>query len=364
MLNHTILDRYIGKQILLSWFAVFIVLILITTGTTSDYLLSRAAEGSLPTNVIFTLLSNTMVRLSVQLVPVSLFIGALFAFGRLYKDSEMVSMFACGVTYKDLYRPLFIIVVPLAIMSSLANFFLVPGLKHEYYELMNAVKDKVDVNGIVAGRFTASKGENPSVFFMEKRDEQGKMHHVFLHQPDKSHRNSVETSLKASYYLDDSGRRFMLFEDGIRYEGKPGDADYRSISYKKHGVYLEGSETANRRIKRNEIPTSELWGSKNPSYIAELHWRFSIPMVLFVLSFLAVPFSHTSPRKGRFSKMGPAILIYILYSNLLIVGSSWLEKGTIPGWLGLWWVHSIFILLGLVLLMKHTRFDKRVMQRS
>ena len=364
MLNHTILDRYIGKQILLSWIAVFIVLILIITGTTSDYLFSRAADGSLPTNVIFTLLSNTMVRLSVQLVPVSLFIGALFAFGRLYKDSEMVSMFACGVTYKELYRPLFIIVVPLAIMASLANFFLVPGLKHEYYELENAVKDKVDVSGIVAGRFTASKGENPSVFFMEKKDDQGKMHHVFLHQPNKTDRNSVETSLKASYYLDDNGRRFMLFEDGIRYEGKPGDADYRSISYKKHGVYLEGSETARTRIKRNEIPTSELWGSNNPSYIAELHWRFSIPMVLLVLSFLAVPFSHTSPRKGRFTKMGPAILIYILYSNLLIVGSSWLEKGSTPSWLGLWWVHGIFILLGLVLLMKRTRFNQRVMKRS
>ncbi|MCK5336676.1 MAG: LPS export ABC transporter permease LptF [Gammaproteobacteria bacterium] len=360
MLKQTIIDRYIGKEILLSWIAVFIVLTLIISGSTLGNLLSKASEGDLPNNVIFTLLSNAVVRHSITLFPVSLFIGALFAFGRLYKDSEMVSMFACGVTIKSLYRPLIIIAIPMSLVAVLANLFLVPGLTHEYYELGDAVRKRVDVTGIVAGRFTASKGANPNVFFMERRDEQGKMHNTFLYQYDNTGRNSIETAASARHIEDKEGHRFMVFNNGLRYEGKPGDADYRSIEYKKHGVYIEDTETTKGWISRKELPTSDLWLSDKIAYKTELQWRFAVPIVILVLAFIAVPFSYTTPRKGRFTKMGPAIILYIAYSNLLIVASSWMEKGKSPEWIGLWWVHLLFILFGLIILMKQNRWHKRI----
>ncbi|MDH5393423.1 MAG: LPS export ABC transporter permease LptF [Gammaproteobacteria bacterium] len=364
MLKQTIIDRYIGKEILFSWFAVFIVLTLIISGSTLGNLFSQAADGSLPNNVVFTLLFNATLRFSVQLLPISLFIGALFAFGRLYKDSEMVSMFACGITYKALYRPLFLIAVPMALLSAIANFMMVPALKHEYYELEATVEDSVDITGVTAGRFTASKGAYPSIFFIERKDKHGKMRHTFLYQSDKSNRSSIETSSTASYYLDDKGRRFMLFENGLRYEGKPGEGDYQAIEYKKHGVYVEDNQSVRVRTKRDEIPSSVLWASDKLTHKAELQWRLAIPVVIIVLAFMAVPFSHTSPRKGRFTKIGPAIIVYIIYSNLLIAALSWMEKGKTPVWLGLWWVHFIFILLGLLLLMKQTRFHKRLLGAS
>lgn len=360
MLKQTIIDRYIGKEILISWLAVFIVLTLIISGSTLGSLLSKAAEGDLPKNVVFTLLFNAMVRHSINLFPISMLIGALFAFGRLYKDSEMVSMFACGVTIQSLYRPMVYLAAPLAVVALLANFFLVPGLAHEYYALGDAVRKQVDVTGITAGRFTASKSANPSIFFMENRDEQRIMHNTFLHQSDKSGRSSIETSATAKHIEDVHGQRFMVFENGLRYEGKPGDADYRSIEYKKHGVHIEKNETAKTWTVRNELPTSEIWASDNLDHKTEMQWRLAAPIVIVVLAFIAVPFSYTTPRKGSFTKMGPAIILYIVYSNLLIVATKWMEKGKTPEWMGLWWVHLIFIVFGLVLLMKQTRWHKKM----
>ncbi len=364
MLKQTIIDRYIGKEILLSWIAVFIVLTLIVGGSTLGNLLSKASEGDLPNNVIFTLLFNAMVRHSVTLFPVSLFIGALFAFGRLYKDSEMVSMFACGVTIKSLYRPLIRIAVPMSIVAVLANLFLVPGLAHEYYKLGDAVRKQVDVTGITAGRFTASKGANPSIFFMERRDEQGKMYNTFLHQFDKTGRSSVETAMSSNHIDDKEGRRFMVFNNGLRYEGTPGDADYRSIEYKKHGIHIVNNETTKGWMSRKELPTSEIWSSDKIAHKTEVQWRFAIPIAILVLTFIAVPFSYTTPRKGRFTKMGPAIILYIAYSNLLIVASSWMEKGKSPEWIGLWWVHLLFIGFGLIMLMKQNLWHKRIFKTS
>ncbi|MDH5425777.1 MAG: LPS export ABC transporter permease LptF [Gammaproteobacteria bacterium] len=364
MLKQTIIDRYIGKEILLSWFAVFIVLTLIISGTTLGNLLSKAAEGDLSNNVILTLLFNSMIRNSITLFPVSLFLASLFALGRLYKDSEMVSMFACGVTIKSLYRPLFAIAVPMMLVSLLANLFLVPGLTHEYYALGDAVRKQVDVKGVTAGRFTASKGVNPSVFFMERRDEQGHMRNIFLHQSDKTGRSSVETAVSAEHIEDDAGRQFIVLKNGLRYEGKPGEANYQTIEYHKHGVYRETKNTKKSWTALNEVATTELWASTKIAHKAEIQWRFAIPIAIFVLAFIAVPFSYTTPRKGRFTKMGPAIVLYIVYSNLLIVATTWMEKGNTPVWIGIWWVHLLFILVGFVMLLKQSQFHKRILKSS
>lgn len=359
MLKQTIIDRYISREILISWFAVFTVLTLIISGITLGRLFSEAAEGNLPANVVFTLLGNSTLRYCIQLVPLSLFIGILFALGRLYKDSEMVSMFACGISYKQLYRPLYFIIIPVLVITTLFNLFLAPGLQQDYYELEEAMEDKVDISGIVAGRFTPSKGQTPSIFFMERRDDLGRMHNVFLHQSGKDKPTAIETSSTASYLVDNKDRKFIIFENGTRYQGKPGDADYQMIEYKKHGVYIEDNDPIRVRKRISEIPTLELWQSEKLNYRAELQWRMAIPVVAFILAMTAVPLSHTSPRKGRFSKMGAAIIIYILYSNLLVVASSWMEKGQTPAWLGIWWVHLLFFVLAMILLSRRTQFYRK-----
>ncbi|MNV99860.1 Lipopolysaccharide export system permease protein LptF [compost metagenome] len=63
-----------------------------------------------------------------------------------------------------------------------------------------------------------------------------------------------------------------------------------------------------------------------------------------------MPLSRVNPRQGRFLKLLPAILLYMTYLALLIAARSALDKARIPQAIGLWWVHGIFLLIGLVLL--------------
>ncbi|HEY5102121.1 MAG TPA: hypothetical protein VII70_05020, partial [Steroidobacteraceae bacterium] len=39
------------------------------------------------------------------------------------------------------------------------------------------------------------------------------------------------------------------------------------------------------------------------------------------------------------------ILIYMIYSNMVSAGKVWLARGTVPEYLGLWWVHASVVLL-------------------
>ena len=65
---------------------------------------------------------------------------------------------------------------------------------------------------------------------------------------------------------------------------------------------------------------------------------------------LAVPLAKVNPRQGRFLKLLPAILLYMTYLALLIAVRGALDKGRLPMALGLWWVHGLFLAIGLLML--------------
>ena len=49
-----------------------------------------------------------------------------------------------------------------------------------------------------------------------------------------------------------------------------------------------------------------------------------------VLTLVAVPLSRLRPRQGRYARVGFAIVVYFVYSNLLSASKVWVEKGNIP----------------------------------
>lgn len=364
MLKQTILDRYIAKEVLISSLAVFIVLVLIISSSHLGHLLARAAEGSMPNDIIFTVLLNSTIRYSVQLVPVSLFLGILFAFGRFYKDSEMSALNACGVGTLSFYRAIWPVTLIFFVLVTVANLYFVPALLSEYYAMESNIESRTDLSGLIAGRFNETKGENKAVFFMDREDDKGIMYNVFLRHARPDKQSFIETAPRAFSVINDAGKRFFVFENGKRFDGKPGEAEYSIISYRQHGIHMEDPRVSEKKIKRNEIPTSEIWRSDKLDHKVEMQLRLALPISIIILALMAVPLSHTSPRKGRFAKMPLGIFVYLVYSNLAIIGLTWMEKSKTPEWLGVWWVHLLFLSLTLAILIKrHGSIKKLILTR-
>ncbi len=74
-----------------------------------------------------------------------------------------------------------------------------------------------------------------------------------------------------------------------------------------------------------------------------------------VLTLIAVPLSRLRPRQGRYARVGFAILVYFVYSNLLSAAKVWIQKGELSPVLGVWWVHAAALCFGLYLVMRHSR---------
>ncbi|HXS26252.1 MAG TPA: LptF/LptG family permease, partial [Steroidobacteraceae bacterium] len=90
-------------------------------------------------------------------------------------------------------------------------------------------------------------------------------------------------------------------------------------------------------------PTARLIGVRDRASQAELQWRFAMPVMCIVLAVIAVPLSRLKPRQGRYARLWVAVVLYLVYSNLIALGRSWIEHGTMPASIGLWWTHAAVI---------------------
>ncbi len=81
-----------------------------------------------------------------------------------------------------------------------------------------------------------------------------------------------------------------------------------------------------------------------------MQWRLSVPISVMVLLVLSVPLGSMSQRQSKHSGMVVAVLVYLIYYNLLGTARAWVEQGSIPPQIGLWWVHLLPLLLAFMLL--------------
>jgi lipopolysaccharide export system permease protein len=148
----------------------------------------------------------------------------------------------------------------------------------------------------------------------------------------------------------DTGDSYMVFLNGTRYEGTPGEADYRVMDFLEQGVRIEIEDKTGRLSRESHVPTSRLLGSEDAVYLAELQWRLSVPLTVMVLLILAVPLSSMTPRQSKHSGMVVAVLVFLIYYNLLGTARAWVEQGSLPPYIGLWWVHLLPLLAAFLLL--------------
>ena len=350
-----IFDRYLLKEVIYGWLAVTIVLWLVLISNRLVLFLSDAASGDIAASVIFKLLGLKMVWYMVHIVPFALALGVVLGLGRLYRDNEMTVMSACGVGTWRIYKPLLGLGLVVALALTWLALFVSPEVQGISNRLTLMAEEQADFTLLGAGRFNEIQ-DGQLTFYAERlsADKQS-MENLFIVVRSKNEADSKPPQLltaKSAYRKRDSGSgdNFLVLVDGYRYEGKPGEANYRITKFSEYGVRIElpGSETI--VDKRESTPTADLMKSSNLKDTAELQWRIMMPVSVIVLLLLAVPLSRSSPRQGRYGKLVMAVLLFVIYYNLMGVAEVWLKDGVVPPAIGIWWVALLPVFLTVVLL--------------
>ena len=148
----------------------------------------------------------------------------------------------------------------------------------------------------------------------------------------------------------DSDERYLTLEKGYRVEGIPGRYDYQITYFDEYGTRLAPPEELSEDTATDAMTTQALINSSKVEHQVALQWRFSIPVMMFIVTLLAVPLSRINPRSGRFARILPAVLLYFSYLVSLNTLRGAIEGGSLPIGMTLIPVHLVFLLLALVLI--------------
>lgn len=314
--------------------------------------LGMSANGKLAGDVVLMIVALQTPILLALLLPLGLYLGLLIAYGRLYADNEMTILFASGVSRGQLLLISLKMAVWVAILVAIFMLWVNPHIMASRDQIMAEAGKSAIIRNIMPGRFREAPGGR-AVFYIKSisrdRDE-AKDVFVVRQQKKNAHEEQWEmVSAQSAMQSTDpkTGEAFVVINNGRRYVGNPGEPQFRIEKFKQYKFRIKQDKPAAASRDANGMSTTELFkiAHKNPEAAAELEWRLSLPLSVFLLTLLAVPLSRVNPRQGKFAKLVPAVMIYVVYANMMFVGRAWVEDGKIPIWLGVWWIHLVLLFI-------------------
>ena len=327
------------------------VLLAITFTTQIIRLLGKAAGGSLPADAVMIMLGFGALNYLPVVISLTLFIAVLLTLSRCYRDSEMVVWFANGKSLVDFIRPVTLFALPLVLAVGGLSLFLSPWALKQSAEYANRLDARSDVSRISSGVFRESKNAD-RVFFVESVDLQSnRIENIFV-QSVQHQKLGVVVAEKGYQETHENGDKFIVLQNGRRYEGTPGQADYRIVDFERYAMRIESQAQQTGTPSAKTMSPQDILKEPTPERFAELHWRIGLPVSVLILSLLAIPLSYVNPRAGRSANLILALLIYMTYSNLMSIAQAWVAQGKLSPLIGLWPVHA-FMALTLLAMFYH-----------
>ena len=339
-----IFQRAARREFTHSAAGVFIALFAILLTTQLIRFLGEAAQGSIAPEAVVALLGFSALNYIPALLSLSAFIAILLALSRSYRDSEMVVWFSSGLSLAAWIRPVLAFTLPLVVAVAGLSLFVSPWALSESAEYRGNLSSRKDAGQASPGAFQESSSGDRVVFVEAVADDETYVKNVFVTSV-QNQRLGVTMAATGHQEIAENGDRFMVLENGRRYEVEPGTPEFRILEYSRYAIRLETKEARGIERTPRNTPTLDLLKNDQPVFRAELLWRLSVPLSAIILALLAIPLSFVNPRAGRSANMLLALFTYLLYHNLMTISQAWVATGRISFWVGMTAVHLFMLAL-------------------
>jgi lipopolysaccharide export system permease protein len=335
-----IFRRSLVRELTATAIGLFLVLLAILFTNLVLRLLARAAGGAVAPEGILALLGfNALFYLNI-LLSVTVFLTVLLTLSRWYRDSEMVVWFTSGQSLAACLKPILLFAAPFFVAIVVLSLFLSPWAEQRRLEFERQLESRDEIALLTPGLFKEFRRANLVVYLESINTFDGTIRNIFLHSVDEG-KDVTTVARSGSLEEAKNGDRFIVLDDGRRYEGKPGSTDYRIVEFEKLGRRIEPAELRAVPVSAKAIPTPTLVILDGRIERAELFWRLSVPISALLLTLLAIPLSYVNPRMGRSFNLIAAAFMYLVYSNCLNIVQSFIAQGKIGFWFGLAVPHLI-----------------------
>ncbi|AXF21451.1 LPS export ABC transporter permease LptF [Burkholderia pyrrocinia] len=333
-----IFERSLQRELAYTAGAVFMVLLTIMLTTMMIRIVGYAASGEIDPRDVLVLIGLTVIGYLAVMLVVTLFVSILFVLTRWYRDSEMVVWLASGVSLTRLIKPIGVFATPIILLIAFFAFVGWPWSNQQSKMIKARFQQRDEISLLAPGQFRES-ATNHRVFFIEKMTpDQSKVQNVFVTSTENGKVNVVVSQTGHTETRD--GSRFVVLEDGRRYDGTPGQPNFKIMEFERYGVKITSNPVVNVP-STNSTPTLDLLRNPTRDNLAEFAWRAGLPLIALNLMVLGIPLAYQNPRRSRTINLVMAVLIYLTYSNLLNVVQAQIEQGKMSFGVGLVGLHAL-----------------------
>ncbi len=346
--------RALTREMALTAGAMLTVLIAIALVVLFIRLLGDVARGELPNEAVFTFLGFSLLFFLPVLMTIALFAGVLLPLSRMWRDSEMVIWFNAGLSLTQWMRPVLTFAIPYSMVILLLTLVLNPWAQTKKYEYRQELRSRSESSMVAPGLFIESHA-GQRVYYVESINPlTGIVRNIFM-QSRIDGRLGLVVAREGNYSELPDGSRYLVFKEGRRYEGIPGQLDYRIVHFDRYWMRLDPVAVRGKETGIKQAPLSDLIDDTSSQARAELVWRFGVPFSALVLAVMAIPLSFVNTRARRSYGLLIALLLYFVYNNLLSLSQAWVAQAKLNPWIGMLASHVIMLLAVYALFYLRTR---------
>jgi lipopolysaccharide export system permease protein len=315
--------------------------------------LGLASRGSVDPAEVLMVLGYTVLGHAPTILTLSLFISIVATLSRMYRDSEMAIWFTSGQGLGSFVWPLLRFVWPILLVIAVLALFAWPWSHQQSQVLSDRFEKRGDLERVTPGQFQESAGGS-RVFFVDKDSVGGKTAGEVFIATTEGGKQSITSAKKGR--IDTVGLdQFLMLSSGQRLETEIGKPGLKMSEFEGYGVLVnEKAQDLERAVSPQALSTRTLVAGHTPVFLGELSWRIGLALAALNFVFIGLAVSSVNPRIGRNGNLVFSLFTFILYYNLLNLGSSRIASGTTDFWRFLLALHGgAFIATTLLLVKLH-----------
>ena len=305
--------------------------------------------------IVFEMLAYLVPHYLGLALPAALFLGLLFGFNSLSKNSELDAFMATGIGLHQLVRPVLILAGFFTLMALLIVGWIQPQARYAFRAVVHSVQNVEIFFLAEAGVFMQAGSRT---FILDKLSRKNnRFERIFLFE-DKKAEGSLTLTSTGGALVEKEGdpRPILRLREGhrLRIDGiVQAEATTKSLPPHVVGEFnnvdtpigrIVGTQFRLRGIDHRELSIWELYALRNkppqktskPQMMGELHKRVVNILSIMILPILAVPFAIGRRRGHRSYRFALAVVILVVYHEVLEQGALLANLGKASPWISVW----------------------------
>jgi lipopolysaccharide export system permease protein len=360
-----ILDKYILKKILSTFFFVALILISIIAVIDLTEKMDKYSRNNLDTLTILGYYGDFIPWVAGLIAPITVFIAIVYVTSQLAARTEIIAILSSGVSFPRMLVPYFIGSFILAVISFYLNGWVIPKSNRERLEFEM--------------RYISSNGNQS----YDKRNVHFQVEpNVYLYL--QSYNNESNTGYQFSLERFDKNRLVdKLVADNIQWDTtkqkwtlrfwkrKKVDSLFQVVSNESVKSLSESGESIDTTLSitpkdfaSNQSAYDGLTIPELDEHIAKMkfrgntgveafetekHIRFATPFTIFVLVFMGVLVSARKSRGGTGFQIALGFLLSFIFILFFMMTRTFAEAGSLSPILAAWLPNISFVIISLVM---------------